>query len=193
MTTPVLVIERNFQARYGYWTGPGWSAGQSSPSFIPFTQAQRDVEAFDAFDRISKVHDIAYDGVQQRLIQDLGSGITAVAAVGDYLRGVIGADQRFLDSLAFNPADTATGEAFRHIAAAAIRMKMEEFQVFLRRITDSNDELASRISAYAGPSTVWVGLRAALQPLRDFPTEASESELWLLQRPRRRQFLEIRY
>ncbi|MFN3077130.1 MAG: hypothetical protein ABT940_09670 [Alphaproteobacteria bacterium] len=116
-------IYPNFDMRYAIWTGGGYSAQGDSPSFVPFTEQQRNVDGIDAFDRVSKKHDIDYDEAQTKLLSDLIAGRPRVDALIDYYTAISQADRTFVDKASHVTADHAWGEGIRGIGITVVATK----------------------------------------------------------------------
>jgi hypothetical protein len=119
MGKPILSL--NLRFRYGYWTGSGYSAGVDSPSFVPFTIAQQAVPGYDAFDQVSKNHDINDANAQNALISDLASGVDRRTALITYYKAIAQLDGTFVAGAQSATANVDWGNDLKTIGIAVLR------------------------------------------------------------------------
>lgn len=106
--------------RYGNWTGGGYSAGVFSPPFVALTEDQLAVEPIDAFDAVSKDHDIKYNDAQQFLLREIAAGVSEYEAYAHYHNAIAAADRAFVEAASNVTASTEWGETVRHIGIAVL-------------------------------------------------------------------------
>jgi hypothetical protein len=94
MAGPILTP--NFHNRYGYWQGPNYSAGGASPSWLPYTIAQRNVGAIDLTDQNAKNHDLRDSDVQLQFVHDLASGTDLRIALQNFFYSTSTSDGQFV-------------------------------------------------------------------------------------------------
>ena len=142
----------NINILYGEWTGSGYSAGVQSPSFVPLTDAQENVDGSDAFDDVSALHDIAENNAQQALLTAFNANPTqdqATQALVTYYQALAQGDQNFITQASNVTATTIWGQAVQQAGIAVMQVKMDAENAIIARLQDPNDPLASQLTAQA--------------------------------------------
>ncbi len=118
------ILTPNLGIDYGDWTGGGYSADVQSPSFVPLTQAQKNIPGYDLFDAVSRLHDIDYDTAQQNLLADLSNvNVSGHQAMINYLSALETADQNFVLRQVGATASNAWGTEVQALGTVALGFK----------------------------------------------------------------------
>jgi hypothetical protein len=131
-TSPITSPNSKF--RYGIWSGAGYSAGVSSPSFIPYSDEQKLVDPHDAFDGVSKIHDIDYEKAQTIFLANLSNGVPGSLAFHTYFRALAAADRKFVQDASAVTAITPWGETLRIAGIQAMTMLNENYTALADKI-----------------------------------------------------------
>ena len=141
------------EVKSGNWTGAGWSAGGASPSFVPFTLKDINVDANSPFDAVSKTHDIAYGDAQGQLLNDLVNGIPVKQAVIAYMASLKSADGVFYtDASGAAVANGTNGYPDPHeewvqaLGVPSMDLKGALEASIIARLNDPNDSLLADLT-----------------------------------------------
>jgi hypothetical protein len=120
--------------RYGNWTGRGYSALTLSPAFIALTLQQKAVPGSDAFDAVSRLHDIAYDNAQESLLLNLASGSSGSSVMLQYLTQIRQADLNFAAAASDVTAANTWGATVQEIGITVMSAKADWEEAAIERI-----------------------------------------------------------
>ncbi|MEI9903618.1 MAG: hypothetical protein WDN06_06265 [Asticcacaulis sp.] len=137
------------EAKSGNWAGADFSAGKNSPSFVPYTVADKAVMATSGFDQVSKTHDLAYEAAQVQLISDLVGNVSPVAAVTKYLTTLEAADSDFARDAPDAQVNDAHEERVRDLGVVGMGLKADSEKIYIKELNTPGSDLAVTITKLA--------------------------------------------